>query len=104
MGNQVTVVVLEAIQHVRDGVVDRIVRAVVDIHKVRFLDHDRKLLHVSLIHSRNLSEQMHSLSVYDLHVEIRVGGCAVRYDEWTRASQVNEDSGRDERIFRINER
>ena len=55
MGNQVTVVVLEAIQHVRDGVVDRIVRVVADIREVRFIDHVKKFLHKSLIHSRHLS-------------------------------------------------
>ena len=93
LGNQLTVDVLEVSQHVHDGVVDIIGCVAADIHKVRFLDRGKFLLHKRLLHSRNLSEYTHSLGVCDLHVGIRVSGCDVRDDERTLASWLDEGSG-----------
>ena len=101
VGPQLTAVVLEVIQHVRHGVVDWIGRAVADIHKVRVLERGNNLLHGSLLHSRHLSEQTHFLGVCDSHAGIRVGSCAVRDDERTRVSRVDEGSGWYERVLRI---
>ena len=63
VGHQLTLVVLEVIQDVRDGVVDRIGHTVVDIHKVSFIYRGKNVMHESLIHSCNLLEHMHSLGV-----------------------------------------
>ena len=63
MGHQLTAVVLKVIQYVRNGVIDRIGRAVADILKVRFLYRGNNFLHESLIHSRYLLEQAQSLWV-----------------------------------------
>ena len=93
MGHQLTVVVLEVSQHVRDIVIDIIGRAVADIYKVRFLDHDKNLLLESLLHSRHLLEQTHYIGVYNQNVGIRVGSCAVRDDKRNWLSQVDEGSG-----------
>ena len=92
MGNQLTLVVLRASQHVRDGAVDRIGLAVVDIREVRALERGNNLLHESLIHSRQLLEQTHSVGVCNPHVEIRLGSCAVQDDERTRVSWLDERS------------
>ena len=93
VGHQLNVVVLKVIQHFRNGVVDRIGRAVADIRKVRFLDRQNNLLHKSLLHSRHIPEQTHSLGVCDMHAVIRMGSCAVRYDMRTRVSWVDEWRG-----------
>ena len=53
VGDQLTAVILELSQHVRDGVVDRIGCEVEDIHKVIFLDCGNKFMHKSLLHSRH---------------------------------------------------
>ena len=90
MGNQVTVVVLEVNQHVCDGVVDRTSCAFADICEVHFLDCGNNFLQKSLIHSCHLLEKTHSLGVCDPHVEIFVGGCAIRGGERSRASWVDK--------------
>ena len=96
VGHQPTVVVLKVSQHVHDGVVDRIGRAIADIIEVRLFEYVINLMHKSLLESRHLSEQTHSLGMCDPHVGIHVGGCAVRDDEWNRVSQVDKGSGWDE--------
>ena len=55
MGNQLTVVVLEVSQHICDGVIDKIGRAVAYIRELRFLDRGKTILNKSLLHSRHLS-------------------------------------------------
>ena len=93
MGHQLTVVVLEVSQHIRDSVIDIIGRAVADIYKVRFLDHEKNFLLESLLHSRHLLEQTHSIGVYNQNVGIRVGSCAVHDDKRTWVILVDEDNG-----------
>ena len=103
MGHQLTVLVLQASQYIRHGVVDLIGRTVADICKVSFLDCVSNLLHKSLLHSCHLSEKTHFFGVCDPHVGICVGGCSIWDDEQTRVSQVDKGSGQDERVLRIRE-
>ena len=83
---------MKAVQHVRDGVVDRIGLAVADIREVRFLERGKHLLHKGLLQSCHLSEQTHSLGVCDPHVRICVGSFAVQDDERTRVSWLDKGS------------
>ena len=93
VGHQLTVVVFKVSQHIRDGVVDRIVCEVADIREVCFLDRGNNSLQGIYIHSRRLSEQTHSLGVCDPHVGIRVSGCVVRDDKRAQVSWVEGGSG-----------
>ena len=74
-----------------------------DIHEVLFLECGSDFLHESSLHSRHFSKYTYSLGVYDSHVGNRVSGCAVRSDERTQASWVDEGSGQDKRVLRIGE-
>ena len=103
VGHQMTVVVLKASQQVHGGAVDRIGCAVADIREVRFLDRGNVFLYESLLHYCHLLEQTHSIGVCDPHVGICVGGCAIRDDESTRVSRLDEESGQDESVLSISE-
>ena len=77
-------------------VFDGVCSPVADIRQICFLDHANDLLHESLFHSGQLMEQTHLLGVRDLHIGVCMGGRAVRNDERTRVSWVDERSRRDD--------
>ena len=103
VGHQLTIVVLEVSQHIRNNVVDIIGSTVVDICEVRFLDRGHNILHESLLHSRKFLERTHFIGVCNPNAEIFVCGCAVRDDDLTHVSRADKGSGKYERLLRIGE-
>ena len=81
-------------EYIRHGVIYLVRCPFADIRQVSCIYRTKYLLDESLLHSRHLTEQAHFLGVRDSHIGVHVGSHAVRNDERTQVSRVNENSGR----------
>ena len=90
---QPIVVLFQMSEYARHSAITRVCRHVADIWQVSCLDCAKDLLEESLLHSLNLTEQAHFLSVRNPHIGVCVGSRAVRNDDRTPVSWVNKRSG-----------
>ena len=75
---------------VRNGVIDIIRRVIADTCKIILLNCGNNLLDEGLLEFYHFEKVTHLFGVQNSHVLVHLGGCAIRYDEWTRASRVEK--------------
>ena len=85
------------------NVVDWIYDMIVDILKISLLKCGYNILYKGLLKFSHFSKEIHFFGVHDAHVGVRVGGCSVQDNNWTRVSKLDEGRVWYEKIFCISD-